>query len=59
MSGIKSRYAKKTINSGFYGVVRITGEAEETKTLTREEFRAGKQGIVLMDNKTGKIVFDD
>ena len=56
---IKSRYAKKVVNSSFYGVVRITGEAEETKTLTREEFREGKQGIVFMDNKTGKIVFDD
>jgi len=56
---IMSRYAKRTINSSFYGVVRITGEAEETKTLTREEFREGKQGLVWMDNKTGKIVFDD
>ena len=54
-----SRYAKKTINSSFYGVVRITGNGEKTKTLTREEFREGKQGIILMDNKTGKIVFDD
>lgn len=54
-----SKYAKKTVNSGFYGVVRITGKAEEMKTLTREEFRAGKQGLVFMDNKTGKIVFDD
>ena len=59
MGKIKSRYAKKTINSGFYKVVRIAGKAKETKTLTREEFRAGKQGIVFIDNETGKIVFDD
>jgi hypothetical protein len=59
MKKILSRYAKKTVNSSFYGVVRITGEAEETKPLTREEFNEGKQGIVFMDNKTGKIVFDD
>ena len=59
MKSLKSRYAKKTINSSFYGVVRITGKAEETKTLSREEFHEGKQGIVFIDNKTGKIVFDD
>jgi hypothetical protein len=56
---MKSRYTKKIINSGFYGIIRITGEAEETKILTREEFRERKQGIIFIDNKTGKIVFND
>jgi len=56
---MKSRYAKKVVDSKFYGVVRVTGEAEETKTLTRKEFNEGKQGLVFMDNETGKIVFND
>ena len=54
---IKSRYAKKVVNSSFYGVLRLDGK--EVKTLTREEFNEGKQGYIFMDNKTGKIVFDD
>lgn len=55
---IKSRYAKKVVDSKFYGVVKITGDSEP-KRLTRKEFNEGKQGLVYLDSKTGKIVFND
>jgi len=58
MKALKSRYAKKVVDSKCYGVVTITGDSEP-KRLTREEFNEGKQGLVYLDNKTGKIVFDD
>jgi len=31
----------------------------EPKELTLEEFRNKKQGIVWMDNETGKLIFKD
>ena len=43
-----------------YGTLMLKGDADNLPpVLTREEFQEGKQGIVFLDNKTGKIVFDD
>lgn len=59
MKPIKTRYAKKMVDGKCYGVVSIAGTSDVPKRLTREEFKEGKQGLVFLDNKTGKIVFDD
>lgn len=59
MKPIKTRYAKKMVDDKNYGVVTVTGSADEPKRLTREEWNEGESGLVFIDNKTGKIVFDD
>ena len=57
MKPIKTRYAKKMVDGKNFGVVTIKGK--NTKPLTREEFNEEKTGLVFIDNKTGKMVFDD
>jgi len=47
---------KKTVNSKYYQTIEVKGTTEP-KELTEEEFKRGEQGIVWMDNKTGKLVF--
>lgn len=42
-----------------YGVFKINGRGEGIKMLTREKFKKGTPGLVYIDNKTGKMVFDD
>ena len=59
MKPIKTRYAKKMVDGKCYGTIMVKGIADEPPVLTRKEFQEGKQGIVFLDNKTGKIVFDD
>jgi len=60
MKPIKTRYAKKMVDGKCYGTLMLKGDADDLPpVLTREEFQEGKQGIVFLDNKTGKIVFDD
>jgi len=59
MKPIKTRYAKKMVDGKCYGTIMVKGTADEPKRLTRKEFEEGKQGLVFLDNKTGKIVFDD
>ena len=53
---ILTSFANKMINDKFYTTIKITGEGNKP-SLTEEEFKAGKQGYVWMDNKTGKIIF--
>jgi len=53
---IKTRYANKMVDGRYYQSIKVEGTAEP-KVLTEEEFRNGEQGIVYMDQKTGKIVF--
>jgi len=61
MKPIKTRYAKKMVDGKCYGTIRINNNTNDLPpVLTRKEFQEGKkQGIVFLDNKTGKIVFDD
>ena len=54
MKKILSRYAKKTINPKYYGTIKVSA-----KKLTRAEFEAGEQGLVYLNNETGKLEFDD
>lgn len=56
---LKSRYAKKTINSKYYIKLNVNSKENAPKMLTKEEFEAGESGLVYYDNKTGKLVFDE
>lgn len=59
MKPIKAKYANKMIDGKYYSTLKISGEKTESKKLTRAEFEAGEQGIVYLDNKTDKLVFED
>ena len=59
MKPIKTKYVKKMVDGKNFGVVTVTGKANEPKRLTREEFNEGKAGLVYLDSKTGKVIFDD
>jgi len=56
MKPIKTRYANKMVDDKYYQTIEVKGTTEP-KELTEEEFKNGEQGIVFMDNKTGKLVF--
>jgi hypothetical protein len=57
---ILEKYGNKEVNPKYYGTVTISGSSTGmTNTLTRKEFQEGKQGLVWMDNITGKLVFKD
>ena len=56
---IKSRYAKKQVNPNFFTITKISGNGEEPKILTEEEFRTGVAGTVYMDKATGRIICRD
>jgi hypothetical protein len=43
---ILTRYGVKRVNSKFYEKIKITGD-QNPKFLTKEEFRAGKQGYIM------------
>ena len=61
---IEKRYADKPINPALYCNITISNLHSDDMDkleprLTEEEFRAGKQGYVWLDHKTGKLVFKD
>ena len=57
---IAEKYKNREVNPKYYQTIKISGSTEDNvpKTLTREEFQQGKQGIVWADNETGKLVFE-
>lgn len=59
MEKIKSKYANKIINSKYYLQLTVNDERNTPKKLTKEEFKAGKAGLVYFDNKSNKLVFDE
>jgi len=58
---VNLNYYKKIVNLNYYKkiVIKGTSSLPPGKNLTEEEFKAGKQGIVWYDTKTGKITFMD
>jgi hypothetical protein len=57
---ILEKYKDRKVNPKYYQTIKISGNTEgASKTLTKEEFQQGKQGIVWADNETGKLVFED
>ena len=59
---VEARYAAKPIDPSLYGNITISNlnsnDMDKLEPrLTEEEFRAGKQGYVWLDHKTGKLVF--
>jgi hypothetical protein len=57
MKKLRKMFMGKEVDPKYYETIKIEGTATEPKELTEEEFKQGKQGIVWMDNKTGKLVF--
>ena len=54
----KTQYSDKQVDPKYYATIKVSGTSTEpTKELTYEEFKNGEQGIVWMDEKTGKITF--
>jgi len=55
---LKNKYVDNPINPNYYSTIKVEGTSEP-KELTLEEFRNKVQGIVWMDNETGKLIFKD
>ena len=55
---LKSKYTDNPVNPNYYSTIKVEGTLEP-KELTLEEFRNKEQGIVWMDNETGKLIFKD
>ena len=55
---LKSKYSDNPVNLNYYSTINVEGTSEP-KELTLEEFRDKEQGIVWMDNETGKLIFKD
>ena len=55
---LKSKYTDNAVNPNYYTTIKVEGTSEP-KELTLEEFRNKEQGIVWMDNETGKLIFKD
>jgi hypothetical protein len=55
---LKSKYSDNQVNPNYYSTIKVEGTSVP-KELTLEEFRNKEQGIVWMDNETGKLIFKD
>ena len=53
------KFAGKEGDPKYYATIKVSGENNKPKKLTRKEFEEGKAGLVYYDNKTGKLVFND
>lgn len=57
---VREAYGTKQVNPKYYSTITVSGGTTGiTKTLTKEEFMQGKQGLVWADNKTGQLIFDE
>ena len=55
---LKNKYVDNQVNPNYYSTIKVEGTSEQ-KELTLEEFRNKEQGIVWIDNETGKLIFKD
>lgn len=56
---MESKYTNKMVNLKYYLRLIVSDEGNTPKKLTREEFKAGKAGLVYFDNENNKLVFDE